>query len=109
MLLSEKCAHVNVEVLDLKVVALFHKEMMKRQRSYELNHHILDTWAEFVFGVDGRVTQICCKICSEVDGREKFMPKINSFWKHVGQREATFDMDKVKKGEYFYLGIYSHV
>jgi hypothetical protein len=38
-----------------------------------------------VLGCNGRVTQVRCKVCSEVEGHEKLLaPKIDSLWKHVG-------------------------
>jgi hypothetical protein len=34
---------------------------------------------------DGRTMQVHCKVCSEVEGREKLLaPKIDSLLKHAG-------------------------
>lgn len=45
VLLSAKCTTADVEVLDPKGARPIHKELKKRQRSYELNRHFQDTWA----------------------------------------------------------------
>jgi hypothetical protein len=63
-----------------------------------------------VVGVDGCITQIRCKICTDVEGREKLLvPKIDSLMKHAGRRRVAVDMGKVKRGEYFYLSNNQHV
>jgi hypothetical protein len=52
-------------------------------------------------GVDGRISQVRCKVCSFVKRRKKLLvPKIDSLWKHAGRRKALCDSVKVKKGEY---------
>jgi hypothetical protein len=67
-------------------------------------------WAEAVMGADGRITQVWCKICSDIEGREKlFVPKIDSLYKHAGRRKALVDMGKVRRGEHYYLGTNQHV
>jgi hypothetical protein len=61
-------------------------------------------------GVDGRITQVRCKVCTNVEGCEKLLvPKIDSLMKHVGRKKATVDMGKMKRGEHFYLGNNQHV
>jgi hypothetical protein len=56
-------------------------------------------------GVDGRITQVRCKVCSNVERREKLLvPKIDLLWKHACRCKALVDMAKVKRGEYYYLG-----
>jgi hypothetical protein len=60
--------------------------------------------------MDGFVTQVRCKICSEVEGREKLLaPKINGLWKHAGRRRALANFGGVKKGEHYFLGTNQHV
>jgi hypothetical protein len=83
----------------------------RKQKAYELNRHFQESWAakcpwaEVVVGVDRHITQVRCKICTDVEGREKLLvPKIDSLMKHAGRRRAAVDMGKVKRGEYFYLG-----
>jgi hypothetical protein len=67
-------------------------------------------WAEAVIGASGQVTQVRCKICSEVEHREKLLvPKINNLYNHVGRRRALVDIGKVKRGEFYYLGTNQHV
>jgi hypothetical protein len=102
-------------VLDPAIANTVHEASRKR-KTYELNRHFQDSWAakcpwaEPVVGVDGRITQVRCKICTDVEGREKLLvPKIDSLMKHAGRRRATADMGKIKRGEYFYLGNNQHV
>lgn len=67
-------------------------------------------WTKAVVGVDGKITQVWCKVCSDVETREKLLvPKIDSLWKYARRRKALVDMAKVKKGEYYYLGSNQHV
>jgi hypothetical protein len=61
-------------------------------------------WAEAVIRAIGQVTQVCCKIYSKVEQREKpLVPKIDSLYKHAWRRRALTDIGKVKRGEYYYL------
>jgi hypothetical protein len=63
-----------------------------------------------VLGRDGCVTQVRCKVCSEVEGREKLLvPKIDSFWKHVGKRRALTSIGTVKQGDHYFLTTNQHV
>ena len=91
-------------------------ESRKRRKNYDSNRHFQDSWAaklpwaEAVVGVDGSITQVRCKVCSDVEGREKLLvPKIDSLYKHAGRRRALADMGKVRRGEYYYLGTNQHV
>jgi hypothetical protein len=46
-------------------------------------------------GADGRITQVWCKICSDIEGREKLLaPKIDSLYKHAGRRKVLVDMGR---------------
>jgi hypothetical protein len=60
-------------------------------------------WAESVLGNDGRVHQVCCLVCTKIEGRDKLLtPKLDSLWKHGGCRRAHTDIPGVeKKGEYY--------
>jgi hypothetical protein len=105
----------NLIVLDPAIANIVHKASRKR-KTYELNRHFQDSWAakcpwaEPVIGVDGRITQVCCRICTDVEGREKLLvPKIDSLMKYGGKRRATADMGKIKCGKYFYLRNNQHV
>jgi hypothetical protein len=102
-------------VLDPAIANAVHEASRKR-KTYELNRHFQDSWAtkcpwaEPVVGINGRITQVRCKICTDVEGREKLLvPKIDSLMKHARRRRATADMGKIKRGEYFYLGNNQHV
>lgn len=55
--------------------------------------------ADSVLGLDGRVTQVRYKVCSEVEGREKLLaPKIDSLWKHAGSRVVILGVWKQQAG-----------
>jgi hypothetical protein len=52
--------------------------------------------------VDGYVHLVKCKICSEVEHKDKLIvPKWDSFHKYVGRRKAERNMKGVKKGEWY--------
>jgi hypothetical protein len=61
----------NVVILDPAVVS---PAVRARKQAYKQNRHWQDSWVarlpwtESVVGADGRVTQVRCKICSEVKG-----------------------------------------
>lgn len=91
-------------------------ESRKRRKNYDQNRHFQDSWAaklpwaEAVVGESGLITQVRCKICSDVEGREKLLvPKLDSLYKHAGRRKALVDIGKVRRGEYYYLGSNQHV
>jgi hypothetical protein len=47
-------------------------------------------WAKVVIGVEGKMTQMRCRICNEAEKREKFLvPKFNGLQKHVGHQKTT--------------------
>jgi hypothetical protein len=86
------------------------------KKNYELNHHFQDSraaklsWAEGVVGTDGRITQVCCMICTDIEGKEKLLvSKIDSLCKHADRRRALVDMKKVRHGQYYYLSSNQHV
>jgi hypothetical protein len=112
----QPCPEPDVVLLDPVVALPSHELAKKRKKGYELNRHFQDSWAakfpwaEAVVDVDGRITQVRCKVCSDVERREKLLvPKIDSLWKQVRRRKALVDMAKVKRGEYYYLGSNQHV
>jgi hypothetical protein len=106
----------DVEIVDPVVASPLHAAARQRRREYENNRHWQDSWAarlpwaESVLGRDGRVTQVKCKVCSEVEGREKLLaPKIDSLWKHAGRRRALTSIGTVKKGDHYFLTTNQHV
>lgn len=110
-----KAKVLDVTVLDPAIASPAHEEAWKR-KSYELNQHFQDSWVakcpwvEPVMGVDGHIMQVLCKVCTDIEGREKLLvPKIDSLMKHAMRRRATTDIGKVKRSEYFYLGNNQHV
>jgi hypothetical protein len=70
------CPEPDVLVLDPVLASPSHELAKKRKKGYELNRHFQDSWAaklpwtEAVVGVDGRITQVRCKVCSDVKRRE---------------------------------------
>ena len=57
-----------------------------------------------MFGEDGKIRQVCCKICSDVEGRDKLLaPKLDSLYKHCGRRKAKTSFGKVVVGEHYFL------
>ena len=62
-------------------------------------------WAEGVVGADGQIIQVYYTICTDIEGKEKLLvSKIDSLCKHDGRRKAFVDMEKVRHGQYYYLG-----
>ncbi len=54
--------------------------------------------------VNGKVVQVCYKVCAQIERREKLLiPKIDSLWKHVRHRKPLVLMPKVKIGEHYFL------
>lgn len=42
-------------------------------------------WAESMVGSNGKVAQIWCKVCTQIEHKQKLLvPKLNFLWKHVG-------------------------
>jgi hypothetical protein len=81
----QPCPEPDVVVFDPIVASPSHELAKKWKKGYELNRHFKDSWvaklpwAEAVVGVDGRITQVRYKVCSDVERREKLLvPKIDS-------------------------------
>jgi hypothetical protein len=56
------------------------------------------------------VAQVKCRICSNVEGREKLLvPKIDGLWKHAGRRRALANFGNVRKGDFYFLSTNQHV
>jgi hypothetical protein len=54
-------------------------------------------------GVDGKITQVKCKMCTIIEGGKKLLvPKLDLLWKHVGQRKATIASACVVVGEFYF-------
>jgi hypothetical protein len=67
-------------------------------------------WAKSIMGVDGKVTQVKCKVCIVIEGRNKFLvPKLDSLWKHVNQRKSTIASASVVVGDFYFLKTNQHV
>jgi len=46
------------------------------------------TIGRIVMGCDGRLNMVHCKICNEIDRREKLVLKFNSLQKHVRRQKV---------------------
>ena len=106
----------DVVILDPAVASPAHELARARRLVYESNRQWQDVWAarhpwaESVLGADGQVRQVRCKVCSDVEGREKLLkPKIDGLWKHAGRRRATTSFGKIKAGEYYFLSKNAHI
>jgi hypothetical protein len=61
-------------------------------------------------GVDGGVTQVRCRICTEVKGRKKLLVlKIDSLHKDSGRWKAVTVTRRVKKGKFYNLSTNQHI
>jgi len=63
---------------------------------YDLNHCFQNVevtkllWVKFIVGANGRVHKVKYKVCKKIKGHNKLLvSKLNSLWKHIGQRKAT--------------------
>jgi len=115
-LVSPAPATSDVVILDATEASPAHEAARARRLSYEKNRHWQDTWAarlpwaESVLGLDGQVRQVRCKVCTDVEGREKLLvPKLDSLWKHAGRRKAATSFGKIKAGEFYFLSTNAHV
>ena len=93
-----------------------HEAARARHLGYEQNQKWQNTWAarlpwaESVFGEDDKIKQVRCKICSDVQGRNKLLvPKLDSLYKHCGRRKAKTSFGKVVAGEHYFLSNNVHV
>jgi hypothetical protein len=107
---------LDIQVPDPVFASPLYELTRKRKKSYKLSRHFKDLWAtkllwaEAIMGVDGRISQVRCKVYSFVEHRQKLLvPKIDLLWKHARRRKALCDFEKVKKGEYCYLGHNQHM
>jgi len=67
-------------------------------------------WAELFVGEDGTLHIIKCRVCTEVEGKNKiFVVKWDSLCKHVGCQKAVKNMgSNVNKRDWFYSKVYKH-
>lgn len=93
------------EVMDL-VLAL----IKKIKKAYDMKKHFQDTWViklpwgKNIFGSNGKVVQVRCKVYSLINGKYKLLvAKLDSLWKHVGCHKALVAMQGVKVGEQYFL------
>ncbi len=60
-------------------------------------------WAKTIVGEDGLVTQVRCKICSNIEGKPKLLAlKFNTLHKHVGCCKATIPSSGIVVEDYLY-------
>ena len=93
-----------------------HEAARAHRLGYEQNRQWQDTWAarlpwvESVFGEDGKIRQVHCKICFDVEGRDKLLvPKLDSLYKHCSRRKAKTSFGKVVAGKHYFLSNNVHV
>jgi hypothetical protein len=61
-------------------------------------------------GAKGKVTQIKCKVCNIIDGRNRLLvAKLNSLWKPIGCRKATIIFTSVVMGDIYFLKTNQHM
>jgi len=78
---------------------------------YDLNHCFRNAevtkllWVKFIVGANGRVHKVKCKVCKKIKGHNKLLVwKLNSLWKHIGQRKVTITiLNVMAMGEYWFL------
>jgi hypothetical protein len=66
-----------------------------KKKKWELNSIFQEMWAaklswvEAMVWCDRKLIMVCCKMCSEIEGREKnLVPKFHSVQKHVGRQKC---------------------
>jgi len=91
----------------IKTIARTTKKKHKK-KEWELNWNFQEMriaklpWVKIVVGCDGKLSMVCCKICSEIDGREKLMvPKFDNLEKHVGWQKCKAAHLGCAMGQYF--------
>jgi hypothetical protein len=61
-------------------------------------------------GSNGKVVQVCCKVCSLIDGKCKLLiANLDSFWKHARCHKTLVAMPRVKVEEPYFLKSNGHV
>ncbi len=71
---SNQNAEYVVMVIDPTQVEVDLANIKEKKKMYEMNHHFQNSWVaklpwiEFVMVVDGKVTQIKCKVCIVIEG-----------------------------------------
>lgn len=80
----------------------------KLKKAYDLNRNFKDTWvvklpwAKSILSSNGKVVQVECKVCSLIEGKDKLLvPKLDSFWKHVGHHKALIVMLEIKVRQHY--------
>jgi hypothetical protein len=83
---------------------------------YELNRPFQASWvaklpwAKSIVGAKGKATQIKCKVCNIIDGRNRLLlAKSNSLWKPIGCRKATIISIGVVMGDIYFLKTNQHM
>ncbi len=79
-----------------------------KKKEWELNQFFKEIWtaklpwAIGIMGCDGKHSMVCCKICNEIDEREKLMvPKFDGLQKHVGWPKCKVTCLGCAMGQYF--------
>lgn len=62
------------------------------------------SWVEAMVWCDRKLIMVCCKMCSEIEGREKnLVPKFDSVQKHASRQKCKVACPRSVVGYYFML------
>ncbi len=65
---------------------------------------------KFIIDDKGLMHQVMCKICTYVEGKEKFIvPKLNSLLEHANHQKCKISMLETEVSSYYYNKYYVHV
>jgi hypothetical protein len=66
--------------------------------------------AKSILGSNGKVVQVWCKVCNLIESKKKLLvPKLDYFWKHVGNCKVLVAMLGVKVRQHYCLKSNAHV
>lgn len=88
---------------------------VKKNQSYDLTQKfqvewvVKMPWVELQVDSNGCGKYVKCKICFQVDHKNKLLaPKWDFFQKHASHRKVDFFLKGVKKGEWYIIKDYKH-
>ncbi len=97
-------------------VATYLANSKKRKKINDLNRRFQDSWvvkllwAESIMGVKGKTTEVKCKVCNVIDGRNRLLvTNSNSLWKHFSHMKATIASTDVVTGGIYFLKTNQHM
>jgi len=106
--LGFKCVAYNLDStfgIELKMAKK--DEQRKKRKLYERSRKFQNTrttklpWAKSMFDEKGEVQQVQCKVCTSIEGKQKFLvAKFDSLLKHQGRQKAKVSMLGVDAGSF---------